>query len=76
VVNTVTTLGATFSTTGAKVVTIPSRLWLGCCAVAGNRLVFTHNTVSANKADDLRIPFSIDSLLARENRTRSRSRLF
>src|SRR4029453_13069922 len=73
VVNTVTTLGATFSTTGAKVVIIPSR---GCSATTGDRLVFTHNTVSANSAHDLRIPFSMDSFLAKENRTRSQWRLF
>src|SRR5215831_17517243 len=76
VVNTVTTLGATFSTTGANVVTIPSRVCCGCSAMTGDRLVFTHNTVSANRAHDFRILFSIHSFLAKENRTRSRWRLF
>src|SRR4029453_4376986 len=69
VVNTVTTLGATFSTIGAKGVIIPSRVCWGCCAVAGDRLVCTHKNVSANRAHDLRIPFSINSLLAKKNRT-------
>src|SRR6476469_9988424 len=76
VVNTVTTLGVTFSTTGAKVVIIPSRACCGCSAMTGNRLVFTHNTVSANSAHDLRTPFFIDSLLAKENRKPGHWRLF
>jgi len=38
--------------------------------------VFTHKAVSANRPHDLRIPFSINSLLAEKNRTHSRSRLF
>src|SRR5882757_6956498 len=76
VVDTVTTLGATFSTSGAKVVTIPSRVCCGCSAMTGDRLVFTHKTVSANRPHDLRIPFSINSLLAEKNRTHSRSWLF
>ena len=76
VVNTVTTLGATFSTTGAKVVIMPSRVCCGCSAMTGDRLVFTHKAVSANRPHDLRIPFSINSLLAEKNRTHSRWRLF
>jgi hypothetical protein len=38
--------------------------------------VFAHNNVSAKSAHDLRIPVSITSLLAKENRTRNRWRLF
>src|SRR4029077_17528010 len=76
VVNTVTTLGATFSTTGAKVVIIPSRVCCDCCAATGDRLACTQNTASAKSAHDLRIPFPIKSLLAKENRTHSRWRLF
>ena len=75
-VKTVTTLGATFSATGAKVVIIPSRVCCGCCAMTGDRLVVTHKTVRANRRHDLRVPFSINSLLAEKNRTHSRSRLF
>ena len=55
---------------------IPSRVCYGCSALTGGRLVFTHNNVSAKSAHDLRIPFSITSLLAKENRTRNRWRLF
>src|SRR4029079_15359697 len=59
VVNTVTTLGATFSTTGAKVVTIPSRLWLGCCAVTEDRLVPRYKAGSARRLHTLRVFLSI-----------------
>src|SRR4029077_6641594 len=63
VVNTVTTLGATFSTTGAKVVIIPSRVCCGCCAATEGTLAWTHNTASVNSAQDLRIPFPIKRYL-------------
>jgi hypothetical protein len=76
VVNTATTLGATFSTTGPKVVIIPSRVCCGCCAMTGDRLVFMDKTVSAKRPHDLRIPFSTNGLLAKKNRTHSRRRLF
>src|SRR6187551_936205 len=48
VVKTVTTLGATFSTIGAKVVVIPSRVCCGGCAVTEDKFVLTHKSVSAN----------------------------
>ena len=38
--------------------------------------MFTHNTISANNAYDLRIPFPIDGLRTKKNRTHSRWRLF
>jgi hypothetical protein len=76
VVDTVTTLGATFSTSGAKVVIIPSRVCWGCCAVTGDRLVCTPNTASINSAHDLRIPLCIMALPAKENRTHIQYRLF
>src|SRR5215471_6488374 len=76
VVNTVTTLGATFSTTGANVVIIPSRLCWGCCATAGSRLVCTHNTATANSAHDLEIPLCMMALPAKENQTHNHYRLF
>jgi hypothetical protein len=76
VVKTVTTLGATFSTMGAKVVIMPSRVCCGCCAMTRDRLAFTHKAVSTNRPHDLRIPFSINSSLAEKDRTHSRSWLF
>src|SRR5262249_21739415 len=71
VVNTVTTLGATFSTTGANVVIIPSRVCWGCCATAGNRLMWPHNTATENNAHALKILPSMMALPAKENRTHS-----
>src|SRR6188768_2607236 len=65
VVKTVTTLGATFSTRGAKVVVIPSRVCGGCCAATGDRFVLTHKSVAANKLDDFKVPLSINSSLAK-----------
>jgi hypothetical protein len=76
VVDTVTTLGATFSISGANVVIIPSRVCGGCCAIAGDRLKCAQNAASAKCAHDLRIPILIKSLLAKENRTPSPWRLF
>src|SRR5262245_60939518 len=76
VVNTVTTLGATFSTTGAKLVIIPSRVCCGCCATTGDKLVCTQNTATAKSAHDFRIPLCMMALPAKENRTHSQSRLF
>jgi hypothetical protein len=46
VVNTVTTLGATFSTTGAKVVIIPSRVCGGCYAGAKHAVPTKNNVAS------------------------------
>src|ERR1044071_2657948 len=76
VVNTVTTLGATFSTTGANVVVIPSRVCWDCCAIAGDRLMWLHNTAIANNAHVLEIPLSMMALPAKENRTHDHCRLF
>src|SRR5215831_3138476 len=76
VVNTVTTLGAPFSTTGANVVTIPSRVCWGCSATAGNRLMCPHNTAIANNAHALEIPLRMMALAAKGNRTHNHYRLF
>src|SRR3954447_20825808 len=73
VVKTVTTLGATFSTTGAKVVVIPSRVCCGGCAVTRDKFVLTHKSVSARKPHVLRIRFSIiERLQKRIGRTVAR----
>src|SRR5262245_17945603 len=63
VVDTVTTLGATFSTTGANVVIIPSRVCCGCCAATGDRVVSTHKTPTPNIAQNFKIPLPIKRCL-------------
>jgi hypothetical protein len=55
-VNTVTTLGATFSTIGAKVVITPGCKSVGSCAVVENVLVETHRMPPINDPKDQKIP--------------------
>src|SRR5262249_50223273 len=61
VVNTVTTLGATFSTIGANVAVIPSRVGAGVdsCAAAAKTLASTQRIVTTKNARDLTIRLCI-----------------
>jgi len=72
----VTTLGATFSTIGAKLVMTPG--WIGVvpCALAENALVETHRIAPIDEANNWKILLSIKMFLPEENRTLAHSRPF
>jgi hypothetical protein len=54
--NTVTTLGATFSTIGAKLVITPGCRGGASCAAVENTLAETHRMVPINHPKDRKIP--------------------
>jgi hypothetical protein len=68
VVNTVTTLGATFSTTGAKLAITPGCIGGVCCAIAENVLVDAQSNAPLINPKDRKIPLCINVSL-QENRT-------
>jgi hypothetical protein len=59
-VNTVTTLGATFSTIGAKLVITPGCIGVVSCAAAENALAEMHSTAPIDKPKDRKIPVCIN----------------
>src|SRR5205823_11630981 len=69
VVNTVTTLGATFSTMGAKVVITPGCVGAVSWAAGEEALVARHKTALINSARDQKIPFCIKRFPLQGNRT-------
>ena len=68
-VNTVTTLGATFSTTGAKLAITPGCVGEVPCAAAENRPVETHSIVPINNPKDRRIALGVKRFTHQVNRT-------
>src|SRR4029077_15083175 len=75
VVNTVTTLGATFSTIGAKLVITPGCVGAVSCAAGEEALVEKHRMAPINSPRDQKIPFCIN-VSPSGNRTLDRSRPF
>jgi hypothetical protein len=72
VVNTVTTLGATFSTTGAKLVITPGCVDRVSCAIPES----AHSVAPTNNPKDRKIPFSISVSPSGESHARPRTALF
>jgi hypothetical protein len=68
VVNTVTTLGATFSTTGAKLAITPGCIDAVSCAAAEN----AHSMAPIDNPNDRKIPLCIKRFPLQENRTLDR----
>jgi len=76
VVKTVTTLGAIFSTTGAKLAIIPGCVGVLCCAAAENALVDAQSMAPINNPNDRTISLSIKCFPHQGNRTLDRRRPF
>ena len=72
--NTVTTLGATFSTIGVNVVITPD--WLGVvpCAATGNTPVDVYATMPISDASGRRVPLAVKRFTYQVNRTLDRNR--
>jgi hypothetical protein len=70
----VTTLGATFSTIGAKVVITPVCMGAVSCAATENTLVETQTIAPISNPKDRKIPLCIKCFPLQENRTLDRSR--
>jgi hypothetical protein len=68
-VNTVTTLGATFSTTGAKVAITPGCVGGPSCALTENALVDAQNMAPISNPKDRKIPLCIKRFSLQVNRT-------
>jgi len=75
VVNTVTTLGATFSTTGAKLAITPGCMGAVSCAEGEEALVERYRMAPINNPKDRKIPFCIKVPPFRESHARPQSAL-
>jgi hypothetical protein len=74
-VNTVTTLGATFSTTGAKVAITPGCFGEGSCALTESALVDAQNMAPISNPKDRKIPLCIKRFPHQVNRALDGTRL-
>jgi hypothetical protein len=72
----VTTLGATFSTTGAKLAITPGCMGGVPCAAAENALVDTQSMTPINDPKDRKIPLSINVSPSGESHARPKAAPF